>query len=70
MLILIIITVLLYKYIILLLGVYLHLCAVTNENESDNVIDKLQLYGDNVILLKLGNTSLISFILIIIYILV
>ena len=69
MLILIIITVLLYKYIILLLGVYLHLCAVTNENENDNVIDKLQLYGDNVILLKLDNASLISFILIIIYIL-
>ena len=60
MLILIITTILLYKYILLLV-VYLHLCAVTNENENDNVIDKLQLYGDNVILLKLDNTSLISF---------
>ena len=48
----IIITVILYKYIILLLVVYLHLCAVINKNEND----KLQLYGDNVILLKLGNT--------------
>ena len=30
----IIITVLLYKYIILL-GVYLHLCAVINKNENE-----------------------------------
>ena len=58
MLILIITTILLYKYIILLV-VYLYICAVTNEN--DNVIDKLQLYGDNVILLKLGNTLFIGF---------
>ena len=36
---------------------------------SDNVIDKLQLYGDNVILLKLDNTLFISFILMVIYML-
>ena len=72
MLILIITTVLLYKYIILLLGVYLYICTVINKNEndkSDNVIDKLQLYGDNVILLKLDNTLFISFILMVIYML-
>ena len=67
----IIITILLYKYILLLV-VYLHLRAVTNENDKSKrqeIRDKLQLYGDNVILLKLDNTSLINFILIIIYIL-
>jgi hypothetical protein len=55
MLILIIITVLLYKYIILLV-VHLYLRTIINENEndkaSDNVINKLQLDGDNVINIK------------------
>ena len=35
MLILIITTALLYKYIILLLGVYLYICTVINKNGND-----------------------------------
>ena len=68
MLILIIITVLLYKYIYIII----RCISVINKNgndKSDNVIDKLQLYGDNVILLKLDNTLFIGFILMVIYIL-
>jgi hypothetical protein len=55
MLILIIITVLLYKYIILLV-VHLYLRTIINENEndkaSDKIINKRQLDGDNVINIK------------------
>lgn len=65
----IITTVLLYKYIILLGGHLYQTKTKTIKQVIDKVIDKLQLYGDNVILLKLDNTLLIGFILIIIYIL-